>query len=350
MQSLNKESWRADCASPAPWHVDAAYDDDASTPVCDAPAASAADAHALRVDLTPVEQIVRMTQQLALGRYRCPPDHPQFLRGGGPHTCAYIAFHRTSVRMRIGDARAEVATPNHVSFYNVGGTYAREAIGAEGDECDWLALTPELLRDVREDLLPGDAVADERLFPRAFAPVRPEAFFAQRKLFAAADDDGAALNSLQLEQAATRLLGQVVLDAFAFWGYAGKSRRRPRPVCQRRRLQIIEDAKALLAREYWTDLSLADLAHRLHCSATHLSRIFHAATGFTLCDYRQELRLRKGLFLLEESGGEIGDVAVQVGFASHSHFTSAFHRRFGVKPSDFLKGRTRRVIRAMAAY
>ena len=113
---------------------------------------------------------------------------------------------------------------------------------------------------------------------------------------------------------------------------------------------IRDSAKALLAREYWTDLSLADLAHRLHCSATHLSRIFHAATGFTLCDYRQELRLRKGLFLLEESGGEIGDVAVQVGFASHSHFTSAFHRRFGVKPSDFLKGRTRRVIRAMAAY
>ena len=71
-------------------------------------------------------------------------------------------------------------------------------------------------------------------------------------------------------------------------------------------------------------LSLADLAHRLHCSATHLSCIFHAATGYTLCDYR--------------------------GFASHSHFTSAFHRRFGVKPSDFLKWRSRKVIRAMAAY
>jgi AraC-like DNA-binding protein len=54
--------------------------------------------------------------------------------------------------------------------------------------------------------------------------------------------------------------------------------------------------------------------------------------------------------LLEESGGEIGDIAVQVGFASHSHFTSAFHRRFGTKPSEFLKWRSRKLIRAMAAY
>src|SRR5262249_32122258 len=123
------------------------------------------------------------------------------------------------------------------------------------------------------------------------------------------------------------------------WGYAGRSSRRQRPVCHRRRLQIIEGAKALLAREYWTDLSLVDLSRQLHCSATHLSRIFHATTGYTLCDHRQELRLRKGVFLPEEAGGEIGDIAVQVGFASHSHFTSAFHRRFGVKPSDYLKAR-----------
>ena len=311
----------------------------------------AADAHALRVDITPVEQILRMTKTVALGRHRCPVDHPQFARGGGPHTCAYITFHRTSVRMKIDDWRAEVATPNHVSFYNLGGSYSREAIGSEGDECDWLAVSPSLLRTLRAELLPGEPVADDdHLFPRPFAPVRPAIFFAQRKLFAAAADASATLNSLEIEEAATSLIGNVVADSLDFWGYLRNARRRPRAVCQRRRMQIIEDAKALLARDYWTDLSLVDLARQLHCSATHLSRIFHAATGFTLCDYRQELRLRKGLFLLEDSGGEIGDIAVQVGFASHSHFTSAFHRRFGTKPSEFLKWRSRKLIRAMAAY
>jgi AraC-like DNA-binding protein len=304
----------------------------------------------LRIDLTPVEQILRMTKTVALGRCRCPADHPQFLRGGGPHTCAYIAFHRTSVKLRIGAARPEVATPNHVSFYNVGESYSREAVDAEGDECEWLAVTPDMLRELRADLVADERMADERLFPLAVAPVRPAVFIEQRRLFSAATDPAAPLNSMQVEQAATRLINRVVADAFEFWGYSRHSRRRPRPVCQRRRLQIIEDAKALLAREYWTDLSLKDLAHHLHCSATHLSRIFHAATGYTLVDYRQELRLRKGLFLLEECGGEIGDIAVQVGFASHSHFTSAFRRRFGVNPSEFLRWRSRKLIRAMASY
>jgi AraC-like DNA-binding protein len=301
----------------------------------------------LMIDLTPVEQVLRKTRTVALGRYRCPLDHPQFLRGGGPHTCAYIAFHRTSVRLRIGDARPEVATPNHVTFYNVGQSYTREAVGPEGHECDWIAFSPSLLREMSGAL--DRDVTDGELFPRAFAPVRPAAFFAQRRLFGTLADPAAAATSIEIEEAVTELVGSVLRDACNFWGLSGTSRRRPRPVCHRRRLQIIEDAKALLAREYWTDLSLADLAHKLHCSAAHLSRMFHAATGFRLCDYRQELRLRKGLFLLEESGLEIGDIAVQVGFASHSHFTSAFHRRFGMKPSDFLKWKSRRLIRAMAA-
>jgi len=307
------------------------------------------DAQQLRIDITPVEQILRKTRSVALGRHRCPVDHPQFVLGGGPHTCAYIAFHRTSVRMTIGDSRPEVATPNHVSFYNVGESYSREAIGAEGDECDWLALSPAVLRDVHGELAELESTGG-RLFPRSFAPMKPETFFAQRKLFSAAVNPLAAMNSLQIEEAVTQLTDTIISDALEFWGCAGKGRRRPRPVCHRRRLQIIEDAKALLAREYWTDLSLADLAHKLHCSAAHLSRLFHSATGFRLCDYRQELRLRKGLFLLEETGLEIGDIAVQVGFASHSHFTSAFHRRFGINPSEFLKWKSRKLIRAMAAY
>ena len=305
-------------------------------------------AQQLLIDITPVEQILRKTRSVALGKYRCPVDHPQFLLGGGPHTCSYIAFHRTSVKMKIGDWRPEVVTPNNVSFYNFGESYSRESIGSEGDECDWLAVSPALLRDLQADL--ADAgTPDNRLFPRAFAPIRPAAFFAQRKLFATVSNPANALNSLQIDEAVTGLVDTIVADALDFWGLSGRTRRRPRPVCQRRRVQIIEDAKALLAREYWTDLSLADLARKLHCSAAHLSRMFHAATGFRLCEYRQELRLRKGLFLLEESGLEIGDVAVQVGFASHSHFTSAFHRRFGINPSEFLKWKSRKLIRAMAA-
>lgn len=307
------------------------------------PTRRAADPQAspLCIDLTPVERILRTTRSVALGRYHCPPEHPQFRLGGGPHTCSYITFHRTSVKLQIGTWRPEVATPNHVSFYNVGQSYSREAIGIEGDESDWIAISPALLRELSTPLACA-AGSDETLFPRPFAPVSPAAFFAQRELFAAAGDANAALNSLRLEEAVVGLVGTVVGDACEFWGLRGKAPRKPRPLCHRRRLQIVEDAKALLARDYCSDLSLSELARRVHCSAAHLSRMFHAATGYRLCAYRQELRLRKGLFLLEDSGLEVGEIALQVGFASHSHFTSAFHRRFGVNPSAFVKWTARR--------
>jgi AraC-like DNA-binding protein len=291
----------------------------------------------LRIDLTPVEQILRTTKRVALGKYSCPVDHPLFLRGGGPHTCAYIAFHRTSVKLKIGAGDAEVATPNNVSFYNIGETYSREAIGAGGDDCDWIALTPSFLREICASVgYPKDA-ADAKLFPRSFSPLNPRAFYAQRKLFAMASNPKTAMNSTHIEDCVADLLRIILKDAMGFWREDARMRRHPRYTCHRRRLQIIEDAKMVLAREYWTDLSLADLAQQLYCSAAHLSRIFRGATGFKLSDYRQELRLRKGLFLLEESRLEIGNIAIHLGFASHSHFTSAFHRRFGVNPSDFVK-------------
>jgi len=360
MRTLTTKRWQSDIehavmlrAQPYPQTWDAPRlipgREIAGRPKVERPMLGVGDPQQLLIDISPVEKVVRKTRSVALGRHRCPIDHPQFLLGGGPHTCAYISFHRTSVKMQIGAWRPEVATPNHVSFYNVGDSYSREAIGNEGDECDWLAVSPALLRDIRNDLGAPEAGSDGGRFPRPFAPMRPQAFFAQRKLFSAVTHPNTTMDSMQIEETVTGLIGTIVSDAMDFWGYSGKSCRRPRPVCHKRRMQIIEEAKSLLAREYWTDLSLADLGRQLHCSAAHLSRMFHAATGFKLCDYRQELRLRKGLFLLEESGLEIGDIAVQVGFASHSHFTSAFHRRFGINPSEFLKWKSGKLIRAMAA-
>ena len=303
------------------------------------PSATQAGDRELRIDLSPADRILRKTRQVALGRYHCPVDHPQFAAGGGPHTCFYIAFHHTSVKLKIGNWQPEVLTPNNVSFYNCGESYSREAIGREGDDCDWIALAPALLGEIRAaDGLEHRGVGG-RAFPRASAPIKPAVFFAQRKMFAALANTSNALNSMQLEEAVLGLTSRIVDDAMGFWGCRSGIRRRPRPTCQRRRLQIIEEAKSILAREYWTDLSLTDLANQLHRSAAHLSRLFHAATGFRLGDYRQELRLRKGLFLLEESGLDIGDIAIRVGFASHSHFTSAFHRRFGTSPSQFLNWR-----------
>jgi AraC family transcriptional regulator len=296
--------------------------------------------HDLCVDPALGAHVFLQTRQVAAGSSSCAADHPQFTQGSGPHTCFYIAFHRTSVALKIGDAAAEVLTPNSVSLHNIGESYSRKHVGHEGDECDWIAIAPALLENICAEM-GMMAVDSARPFPFATSPISAALFFAQRKIFAALSDSGRTADPRQHEQAALGLVKQVIAEAMTFWGVCTRARRQPRPTCQRRRVQIIEQAKAILAQEYSTDLSLADLANTLHRSAAHLSRLFRATTGFKLSDYRQDLRLRRGLLLLEESNLDIGDIAIRVGFASHSHFTSAFNRRFGSNPSQFLQWKYR---------
>jgi AraC-like DNA-binding protein len=66
--------------------------------------------------------------------------------------------------------------------------------------------------------------------------------------------------------------------------------------------------------------------------------VFREVTGQTLHEYRLDLRVRAALEMLE-SGADLSRVAQDLGFASHSHFTSVFRRRAGMTPSrmrDFL--------------
>jgi AraC family transcriptional regulator len=67
-------------------------------------------------------------------------------------------------------------------------------------------------------------------------------------------------------------------------------------------------------------------------SVFHLCRTFRAVTGQTIHAYRTQLRLRAALERVEYAS-DLSAVALDLGFSSHSHFTAAFRRAFGVTPS-----------------
>ncbi len=96
--------------------------------------------------------------------------------------------------------------------------------------------------------------------------------------------------------------------------------------------RIADDAVELLTATVTEQLTLADLGARLAVSPFHLARVFRAHTGFTLHGFRTQLRLRLAFDRLPECRGELTRLALELGFASHSHFTDAFRRGFGVPP------------------
>ena len=62
------------------------------------------------------------------------------------------------------------------------------------------------------------------------------------------------------------------------------------------------------------------------------------AAATELHAYRDQLRLQGALPRLA-AGEDITRVALDLGYSSHSHFTWAFRRRFGVPPSSVRRGR-----------
>jgi AraC family transcriptional regulator len=109
----------------------------------------------------------------------------------------------------------------------------------------------------------------------------------------------------------------------------------PRPVRRnpdRARRHYAEDAKLLLHERFREKLRLDDVARALHVSTYHLCRLFKEETGMTLHAYLRKLRLRDALERVAGGKTDLGTLALELGFSSHSHFTTAFRKEFGLSP------------------
>jgi AraC-like DNA-binding protein len=80
-------------------------------------------------------------------------------------------------------------------------------------------------------------------------------------------------------------------------------------------------------------LSLGQLAAATGYSVFHACRVFRATTGTTIHGFRRELRLRHALARILDGDEPLADIALAVGFASHSHLTNRFRARFGMPPA-----------------
>lgn len=83
------------------------------------------------------------------------------------------------------------------------------------------------------------------------------------------------------------------------------------------------------------DISLRDLAALAGLSTHHFGEAFKASTGTSPHRYLVARRIRRAKELLLGAEQSIAEIAISVGFASHSHFTDNFRRLTGTTPSRF---------------
>jgi AraC family transcriptional regulator len=83
------------------------------------------------------------------------------------------------------------------------------------------------------------------------------------------------------------------------------------------------------------DLSLAQLARAAGIPSHRLTRAFRDRLGVSPHQYVIHRRLDRAAALLRSSDSPIATVALECGFASQSHLTTAFRLRFGCTPATY---------------
>jgi AraC-like DNA-binding protein len=78
--------------------------------------------------------------------------------------------------------------------------------------------------------------------------------------------------------------------------------------------------------------TLARIARDVGATPVYLTQAFAAVEHEPLYRYQRRLRLARALRLLDEPI-DLTTLALECGFASHSHFTAAFRGVYGVAPS-----------------
>jgi len=87
------------------------------------------------------------------------------------------------------------------------------------------------------------------------------------------------------------------------------------------------------------NISLNVLAKVVGLSPHHLSDAFKTSTGQSPHQYLIDQRIRRAKELLLGSDKSVTEIALEVGFASHSHFTEQFRKRCKITPTWYRRER-----------
>ena len=275
-----------------------------------------------------------------LAEFRAAPTHSDF-RDSGPTRQHCFVFPRTSVRIRHAGRKPFVASPNVVTLYNAGQVYERERITDEGDRCEWFSVEPGVLAEVLAAHDPSTLDDPEHPFRLPFVLGDPKTYLLQRLVVRHATE-AERVDPLFVEETVLRVLDQVAASAARFQGMA------PRPsLAGAGAAEVMDAMREILGRRFREPLSLAELGRCSGYSVFHLSRVFRERSGLTLHAWQSRLRLLTALERVAEPGAELGEVAVDLGFSSHSHLTAAFRSAFGLTPSAFRATTTPRRVREL---
>ena len=211
--------------------------------------------------------------------------------------------------------RHVIGTPSHAVFVAADTPYRISFPGAVGDRALTLRFGHALAADQLDSNSEG--IASHGLLP-------PGAMLLRNLLWK-------RLESAEADEFEAEALGLDLLDiSLRSMRTGGMTEQRSAQVRRMRAIERVKEAVSLAPADSW---SLAKLAKVANLSPFHLCHVFRHMVGTSIYDYVLQERLARTLDVILDGGHDLTAIALDAGFASHSHFTARFRRFFGCTPT-----------------
>jgi AraC family transcriptional regulator len=213
--------------------------------------------------------------------------------------------------------RHVIGTPSHAVFVAADTPYRIGFPGCIGDRALTLRFGEALVCDQLDVHGSGETTASRGLLPANAMMLRN--LLSTRLGRAQADD-------FEIEALGLDLLNTSLKSMRA----SNTPIRRSALLRRTHALERVKEAIALAPADKWNVAKLAKVAN---LSPFHLCHVFREMVGTSIYEYVLHERLAHSLEAVVECGDDLTSIALDAGFASHSHFTARFRSFFGCTPT-----------------
>lgn len=103
-----------------------------------------------------------------------------------------------------------------------------------------------------------------------------------------------------------------------------------------KQLKTVIAVRNFINNNFEKEINLEFLSHTLYTSKYHLLRLFKRYYGLTPKEYLTIRRLEKSKEYLKK-GMRVSEVCYNVGYETHSSFSTLFKKKIGLTPTEFQK-------------
>lgn len=247
----------------------------------------------------------------------CPENYIVLLRGGTFDKC----FGRKSFNANV----------NQAVFFAKDSTYRIDHPADCGDCGTVFSLSEEVLREIINKFNPAYAETPQPHFPFVTATLDSINFSRNVALIRQIEDGTFPSQPFETEILAFEIITNILKQSFEQHNKASNVRKTETASLHK---EMTESAKHYFAKNLSENITLEKVTRFVNSSPYNFVRIFQSQTGITPYQYLKQLRLREAFERLSSGEDDITSMALELGFSSHSHFTSAFRNKFGATPSE----------------